>query len=100
MFVLGNLVFALATVVDIALVLYLMCLFAAVVISWFMPRSRHPLVRFLRAVVEPVLSRLRRAMPFLVTGGLDLTPIAVFFIIYFLRKFLVATLYDIAARLQ
>ncbi len=100
MFVLGNLVFALATVVDIALVLYLICLFAAVIISWFMPRSRHPLVRFLRAIVEPVLSRVRRAMPFLVTAGFDLTPIVVFLAIHFLRRFLVATLYDIAARLQ
>lgn len=100
MFVLRNLVGTIATVVDLALVFYLMCLFAAVVVSWFAPRSRHPLVRFLRAIVEPVLSRVRRAMPFLVTAGLDLTPIAVFFAIHFLRRFLVATLYDIAARLH
>jgi YggT family protein len=100
MFVLKNLMYALATIVDLALLLYLICLFAAVIISWFAPRSRHPLVRFLRAVVEPVLSRVRRAMPFLVTAGFDLTPIVVFFVIHFLRRFLVATLYDIASRLQ
>lgn len=99
MFVARNLVFALATVIDIALLLYLICLFAAVIISWFAPRSRHPLVRFLRAIVEPVLVRVRRAMPFLVMQGFDLTPIVVFLIIHFLRRFLVETLYDAAARM-
>jgi YggT family protein len=100
MFVAKNFVYALATVIDLALLLYLICLFAAVIISWFAPRSRHPLVRFLRAVVEPVLSRVRHAMPFLIMQGFDLTPIVVFLIIHFLRRFLISTLYDIAARMQ
>ena len=100
MFIVKNLVHALATIVDMALVLYLMCLFAAVVISWFAPRSRHPLVRFLRGIVEPVLGRVRTALPFLVTSGFDLTPIVVFFAIHFLRRFLVPTLYEAAARMQ
>ena len=100
MFILRNLTGAVATIVDLALVLYMMCLFAAVVISWFAPRSRHPVIRLLRAVVEPVLSRVRRAMPFLVQHGFDLTPIAVFFAIHFLRRFLVPTLYEAAARMQ
>lgn len=100
MFVLSNLMGAVATIVDLALVLYMICLFAAVIVSWFAPRSRHPLVRFLRAIVEPVLSRVRKALPFLVTYGFDLTPIVVFFAIHFLRRFLVPTLYEAAARIQ
>ncbi|MFH1502156.1 MAG: YggT family protein [Candidatus Eisenbacteria bacterium] len=100
MFVIKNLVGALATIVDMALLLYMICLFAAVIMSWFAPRSRHPMVRFLRAVVEPVLGRVRRALPFLVTSGFDLTPLVVFFAIHFLRRFLVPTLYEAAARMQ
>jgi YggT family protein len=100
MFVVKNLIYALATIIDLALLLYLICLLAAVIISWFAPRSRHPLVRFLRAVVEPVLARIRRALPFLVTHGFDLTPIVVFFAIHFLRRFLISTLYEAAARMQ
>ena len=99
MFVLKNFVAAVATILDIVLVLYMIALFAAVVISWFAPRSRHPAIVFMRRIVEPVLRRIRRAMPFLVQAGFDLTPIALFFIIYFLRRFLVATLYDAAARI-
>ena len=100
MFVLRNLMGAVATIVDLALVLYMVCLFASVVITWFAPRSRHPVVRMLRAVVEPVLLRVRRAMPFLVQHGFDLSPIIVFFAIHFLRRFLVPTLYEAAARMQ
>ncbi len=92
--------YALATIIDMALVLYMICLLAVVIISWIAPRSRHPMVRFLRAIVEPVLSRVRRALPILVTYGFDLTPIVVFFAIHFLRRFLVPTLYEAAARLQ
>ena len=99
MFALSNLVHALATVVDIALVLYMIALIATVVVSWFVPRSRHPAIAFVRRIVEPVLRRIRRAMPFLVQSGFDLTPIVLFFIIHFLRRFLVATLYDAAARI-
>ena len=100
MFVVRNLMGAVATIVDLALVFYMVCLFAAVIISWFAPRSRHPVVRFLRAIVAPVLSRVRRALPFLVQQGFDLTPIAVFFAIHFLRRFLVPTLYEAAARME
>jgi YggT family protein len=99
MFALRNFIVALATVLDIVLVLYMIGLFAVVVISWFAPRSRHPAVVFLRRITGPVLERIRRAMPFLVQAGFDLTPIVLFFIIHFLRRFLVATLYDAAARI-
>ena len=99
MFALRNFVAAVATVLDIVLVLYMIALFASVVISWFAPRSRHPAVVFLRRITEPVLRRIRRAMPFLVQAGFDLTPIVLFFIIHFLRRFAVATLYDAASRM-
>ena len=99
MFALSNFVEAVATVLDIVLVLYMIALFATVVISWFAPRSRHPAIVFLRSITEPALRRIRKALPFLVTYGFDLSPIALFFVIYFLRRFVVATLYDAAARI-
>jgi YggT family protein len=98
-FALRHLVQALATVIDIALVLYMIALLVAVAVSWFAPRSRHPAIAFVRRIVDPSLRRIRRAMPFLVQAGLDLTPIVLFLIIYFLRKFVVATLYEAATRI-
>ena len=100
MFVLGNLVGALATIIDIALLLYMIALFAVVVVSWFAPRSVHPAVMFLRQITHPLLAWMRRKMPFVVQGGFDLSPMLAFFAIYFIQKFLVASLYQWAARLE
>lgn len=100
MFVMANLVNAIASILDIALTLYLLCVFAAVIISWFMPRSRHGAVLFLRRLTEPVLGWVRRAMPFVRTAGFDFSPIIVFFAVYFIRAFVVRSLYDLASRLR
>jgi len=100
MFVFGNLIGAIATIIDIALLLYMIALFAVVVVSWFAPRSTHPAVMFLRQITHPLLAFMRRKMPFLIQGGFDLSPMVAFFLIYFIQKFLVSTLYQIAARMQ
>ena len=99
MFVLGNLIGALATIIDIALLLYMIALFAVVIVSWFAPRSVHPAVMFLRQITHPVLAWMRRKMPFVVQGGFDLSPMIAFFAIYFIQRFLVASLYQLAARM-
>jgi len=99
MFVLGNLIGALATIIDIALLLYMIALFAVVIVSWFAPRSVHPAVMFLRQITHPLLRWMKRKMPFLVQGGFDLSPMLAFFGIYFIQKFLVASLYQMAERL-
>jgi YggT family protein len=100
MFVLANLLSALAQIIDIAVFLYILAIFAVVVVSWFAPRSMHPIVLFLRRITEPLLGRLRRRFPILVQGGFDLSPIIAFFALYFVQKFLVRTLYQLAERAQ
>jgi YggT family protein len=100
MFVVANFIGAIATIIDIALTLYMIALFAFVLVSWFAPRSAHPAIMFLRQVTHPLLAFMRRKMPFLIQGGFDLSPMVAFFIIYFIQKFLVSTLYQIAARMH
>ena len=100
MFMLSNLLSALAQIIDIALFLYILSLFAVVVVSWFAPRSTHPIVLTLRRITYPLLGWLRMKFPILVQGGFDLTPIVAFFALYFVQKFLVRTLYQLAERAQ
>jgi YggT family protein len=57
-------------------------------------------VRFLSAVTDPLLSFLRRKMPFLIVGAVDLSPLVAVFIIMFARHFLVQTIFEIALRLS
>ena len=59
----------------------------------------NPIVQFLYNVTEPVLYRIRRAIP--MSGmGIDFSPIAVLLAIIFLQTFLVNTLSRLAMQLQ
>jgi YggT family protein len=98
MFVLGNLLVAIAGVLSFALNLYLYIVIARALVSWVNPDPYNPIVRFLYASTEPVLYRVRMALPFY-TGGIDFSPLVTLVAIYFLRGFLVQTLYDLASRL-
>lgn len=99
MFIFANLVEALAAVVNMLLTLYMWIVIARAVISWVNPDPHNPIVRFLYSVTEPVLYRLRRALP-LYAGGIDFSPIIVFVVILFLQRFLVQSLYDLAQSLR
>jgi YggT family protein len=99
MFILANLVEALAAVINMLLTFYMWIVIARAVISWVNPDPYNPIVRFLYRVTEPVLYRLRRALP-LYAGGIDFSPILVFVVILFLQRFLVQSLYDLAQSLR
>lgn len=99
MFVLANLIQALAVVIDYLLWAYLWIIIARAILSWVNPDPYNPIVRFLYSATEPVLYRIRRAVP-LYTGGIDFSPIIVFVVILFLQQFLVRSLYDLAQTLR
>ena len=83
MFVLGNLLTALASVIGLILNLYMWVIIARAVISWVNPDPYNPIVRFLYSVTDPVLLALRRRLP-LYFGGIDFSPIIVILVIMFL----------------
>jgi YggT family protein len=93
MIALRHLIEALALVLDWALVIYMWLIIARALLSWVNPDPYNPIVRFLYNVTEPLLGYLRRRLP-LVLGGLDLSPLVVLAVIFFLRIFLVRTLLD------
>lgn len=98
MFLLSNLLFAIARVLDVVLTLYMWIVIARALISWVNPDPRNAIVRFLYNATEPLLYRVRRALPLL--GGIDFSPLVVIFGIIFLQQFLVASLADLAMRLR
>lgn len=99
MFVLGNLIYALANVVDIALTIYMWIVIVSALISWVNPDPYNPIVRFLYAVTEPVFSFVRRHLP-LPQMGIDFSPLIVLLAIVFFQQFLVKTLLQIASALR
>ncbi|PKN15935.1 MAG: hypothetical protein CVU66_02725 [Deltaproteobacteria bacterium HGW-Deltaproteobacteria-23] len=98
MFVLGNLLIALAKICDIVLTLYMYMIIASALISWVNPDPYNPIVRFLRKATDPVLDRIRSKMPYM--GGIDLSPLAVILAIYFLQNFIVRSILEIGLRFK
>jgi len=97
MFVFGNLIIALAKIIQVVLpVVYWLILIRAL-ISWVNPDPSNPIVQFLYRVTEPILEPIRRFLPAM---AIDISPIIAFLIIYFLNSFLVSTLFDIGYRLR
>ncbi len=96
MFVLGNLLRALAFVVDSVLTIYFWIVIISAILSWVRPDPYNPIVRFIYSITEPVFYRIRKWIPFVFIGGLDLSPIIVILAIEFLKIFLVQTLYQLS----
>jgi YggT family protein len=90
--IIGYFFVALARVLDIVFSLYFWVILIAALLSWVRPDPYNPVVRFLRAVTDPVFLRVRRWLPFLTVGGIDLSPIVVILGLQFLQWFLVPTL--------
>ena len=78
--------------IDTILGLYVWILIASAILSWLVAfnvvntrnRAVYVIGDFLYRVTEPVLAPIRRIMPNL--GGLDLSPIIVILIIFFIRN--------------
>lgn len=98
MFVLANLLNAVAYILKIVLNIYMWIIIGRALISWVNPDPYNPIVRFLYKATEPLLYRVRRVLP--VMGGLDLSPLVVLLAIMFLQNFLVVSLFDLALRLK
>lgn len=94
MILFGNILFALAKIVELAdgaLTIYKYILIAAVLVTWVNPDPYNPLVSFLYRVTEPLLTRIRRWMP--PFGPVDLSPLVAFLLIYLVQIVLLNTLY-------
>jgi YggT family protein len=98
MFVLENLIRAVAFTLDSLLSLYFWIVLISALLSWVSPDPRNPIVRFLYSVTEPVLNQIRRRIPFVVAGGLDLSPIVLMVGIQFTKMLVVQSLYDLSLR--
>jgi YggT family protein len=98
MFVMKNLIVAVATILDYVLWAYMWALIISAVLSWVRPDPYNPIVRALYAITEPVLSFLRRKLP-LMAGSIDFSPMVAILAILFLQRFLVKTLLDFAVRI-
>jgi len=97
MFVLGNLLGALATVLDFVLNALQLVLIVNALLSWVRPDPSNPIVRFLDTVSDAVCDPIRRLIP-TVVGGLDLAPMIAILLTWVLKQVVVVSLHELAFR--
>ena len=84
---------------DILLILYMWAIIINALLSWVSPDPYNPIVRILYQITEPVLMRIRKAIP--MRGmRIDISPIIAILIIIFLKAAVVSSLIEIAMRLR
>ena len=98
MFVLSNLVAALAQLLSACFTIYTWILVIRVLITWVSPDPFNPIVQFLIKATDPVLEPLRKVIPPI--GPLDISPVVAMLVLQALQHFVVRTLGDIALRLR
>lgn len=98
MFLLGNLLHAIAVLLSYVLTIYIWIIIIRALISWVNPDPFNPIVQILHRLTDPALEPVRRRLPDF--GGLDVSPIVVLLVIFFLQNFLVASLMDMARLLR
>jgi len=91
MFVFGDLLIAVAKIVDALLEVYKWVIIIAALVSWVNPDPYNPIVKFLYSVTEPVFRPIRRLIGYRL-GPIDISPIIVILAIIFIQSFLVRTL--------
>lgn len=98
MFILSNLLSAIAQILDIVLSVYMWIIIIAAVISWVNPDPYNPIVRFLYSVTEPVLRPIRRRIG--ISIGIDISPLIVILIILFIKYFVITSLIEMAFKMK
>ena len=99
MILLANILRGIAFILDMLLNMTIILVIARAVISWVNPDPFNAIVRFLTASTEPLLVPLRRHIP-PVGPGIDLTPMILLLLLYFVQVAFVGTLNDYALRMR
>ncbi|NJN36128.1 MAG: YggT family protein [Nitrospiraceae bacterium] len=98
MFVMGNTLLGLATVLDYILTFYSWIVIARALISWVNPDPWNPIVQFLTRATEPVLAPIRRRLG--LGMGIDLSPLIAIAAIWFVQIAVVQSIKDAALRMN
>ena len=92
MILFANALSAVAFLAGVALKLYFWVVLASALMSWIHPDPYNPVVRVIRQLTEPVFYRVRKALPFTYTSGIDFSPAVLLFAIELADRVIVRSL--------
>lgn len=94
--IIGNFLRAFAQLFHTLIQIYIIIIIIRSVISWMghIPPNRFILI--LRRLTDPVFRLAHRHLPFLIVGGIDISPIVIVIVLYFIDNFFTGLLLDLA----
>jgi YggT family protein len=98
MFILGNFIYSVAHLLEALITILYWLVIVRALISWVNPDPFNPIVQFLYKTTDPILAPIKKFLPQF--GPVDISPIVAFFVLYFLKLFLVSSLVGLAMRLR
>lgn len=98
MFIVGNFFISVAHLLEALLTILYWLILVRALISWVNPDPFNPIVQFLYKTTDPILAPIRKFLP--TFGPVDISPLIAFFILYFLKLFLVSTLVDLGMKFR
>jgi len=99
MFVAGNVLEGIATILDTVLWLYMWVIIIRALVSWVNPDPWNPIVQFLQRATDPLLYQIRKRLG-MGNMGFDFSPIIAILFIMFLQIAVVGSLKDLAIRMH
>lgn len=100
MFILGNFLFSIAVILRILINLEIFSIILVVIMSWLLPGGYSSFRIFFETLGSFVVKPLRKILPTLRIGPVDLMPLIAILILIFMDQFLVTTLFDLAELLR
>ena len=83
----GNFLKALAQFVHLVINLYILVIIIRSVISWMGTIPPNRFITMLRRLTDPVFRLVHRYVPFSILGGIDISPIIIIVVLYFIDNF-------------
>ena len=78
------LIYSIVQLLHTVMTVYIWIVIISALLSFVRPDPNNPIVQTLYRLTEPVYALIRRTMPFLIQGGLDLTPLVIILGLQFL----------------
>lgn len=88
-----------ANIIHVVINAYILIIIIRSVLSWMGRVPRHPIIRVLRQLTDPVFRFVHRVLPFTIIGGIDISPIFIVLALYFIDDFLYSVLSGYAVKL-
>ncbi|OQX49502.1 MAG: hypothetical protein B5M46_05465 [Epsilonproteobacteria bacterium 4484_20] len=85
-------IYSIAQLLHTVITVYIWIIIIAALLSFIRPDPSNPIVQFIYRITEPVYRFVRQKMPFLIVGGIDLSPIVIILGLQFIDTLMMRTL--------